>query len=80
MLDDIGARHGKTGTQAGLRWTLQKGVAINAMSTRAENLQLNFDIGDFRLDGNEMARIDQLMDEGYRIVDSSLVPTAPQWD
>ena len=80
VLDDIGARHGKTGTQAGLRWTLQKGVAINAMSTRAENLQLNFDIGDFRLDDDEMARIDQLMDEGYRIVDSSLVPTAPQWD
>ena len=60
-VDDIGARHGKTGAQAGLRWTLQKGVAINAMSTRAENLQPNFDIGDFRLDDDEMARIDQLM-------------------
>ena len=44
LLDDIGRSHGKSGTQVGLRWTLQKGVAINAMSTRAENLRLNFDL------------------------------------
>ena len=50
------------------------------MSTRAENLHLNFDVSDFHLDNDEVARIDQLMDEGYRIVDSSVVPTAPQWD
>lgn len=80
LLDDIGRSHGKSGTQVGLRWTLQKGVAINAMSTRAENLRLNFDLLDFQLDEDEMLRIDALMAEGYRIVNSDLVPTAPSWD
>jgi 2,5-diketo-D-gluconate reductase B len=80
LLDDIGAAHGKTGTQAGLRWTLQKGVAINAMSTKADNLQRNFDLLDFQLNDDEMARIDTLMADGYRIVNSSLMPTAPAWD
>jgi len=80
LLDEIGSSHGKTGTQTGLRWTLQKGVAINAMSTKAENLRLNFDIQDFQLNEDEMARIDTLMADGYRIVDSALVPTAPAWD
>jgi hypothetical protein len=27
-----------------------------------------------------MARIDTLMADGYRIVNSSLMPTAPAWD
>jgi 2,5-diketo-D-gluconate reductase A len=80
LLGDIGAAHGKTGTQAGLRWTLQKGVAINAMSTKADNLQRNFDLLDFQLNDDEMARIDTLMADGYRIVNSSLMPTAPAWD
>ena len=80
LLDDIGQAHGKTGTQVGLRWTLQKGVAINAMSTKADNLRLNFELQDFQLSDAEMSRIDALMEEGYRIVNSDLVPTAPQWD
>ena len=80
LLDDIGAAHGKTGTQAGLRWTLQKGVAINAMSTKADNLQRNYDLLDFQLNDDEMTRIDTLMADGYRIVNSSLMPTAPAWD
>ena len=80
LLDEIGATYGKTGTQAGLRWTLQKGVAINAMSTREDNLRLNFDLGDFHLNDDEMAQIDALMEEDDRIVDSTLMPTAPQWD
>ena len=80
LLDEIGQAHGKSGTQAGLRWTLQKGVAINAMSTKADNLRMNFELQDFQLSDAEMRRIDTLMNEGYRIVNSELVPTAPQWD
>ena len=80
LLDEIGRSHGKTGTQVGLRWSLQKGVAVNAMSTKADNLRLNFDLQDFQLTDAEMTRIEGLMDEGYRIVNSDLVPTAPQWD
>ena len=68
LLGDIGAAHGKTGTRAALRWTLQRGRAINAMSTKADNLQRNFDLLDFQLNNDEMARILTLMAEGYRIL------------
>ena len=50
------------------------------MSTREGNLRLNFDLGDFHLNDDEMAQIDTLMEEDDRIVDSTLMPTAPQWD
>ena len=80
LLDEIGSLYGKSGTQVGLRWTLQRGVAINAMSTKAENLRLNFELLDFQLDDEQMRRIDTLMGEGYRIVNSDLVPFAPDWD
>ncbi|NCF48067.1 MAG: aldo/keto reductase [Bacteroidetes bacterium] len=79
-LTNIGAKYDKSASQAGLRWTLQKGVAINAMSSRPENLRLNLDILDFELTSEDIAEIDLLMETGYRIVNSEIVPTAPIWD
>ena len=43
-------------------------MAINAMSTKADNLQRNFDLLHFQLNNDEMARILTLMAEGYRIL------------
>ena len=63
-----------------LRWILQKGVSINTMSTKPENIRSNFDVMDFTLSSIDMARIDALTNTGYRIVDESLVPWAPKWD
>ena len=80
LLDDIGRSHGNLGTQVGLRWTLQKGVAINAMPTRAETPRVEFRPAGLSAWEDEMLRIDALMAEGYRIVNSDLVPTAPSWD
>jgi len=34
---------------------------------------------DFTLSGNDMVRIDALNATGYRIVDKSRVPWAPNW-
>ena len=79
-LTEIGEMHGKSGTQIGLRWTIQQGVAINAMSTQSANLAMNFDIHDFQLNAEEMGMIDELMIEDYRIVNDSLMPSAPKWD
>ncbi len=77
---ELGAAYGKTAAQIVLRWILQKGVPINTMSTKAENIAANFDVMDFTLSAQDMAKIDAMGTTNYRIVDSSLVPWAPDWD
>ena len=80
LFGEIGAGYGKTAGQVVLRWILQKGVPINTMSTKAENIRANFDVMDFTLSSIDMARIDALMATGYRIVGKNLVPYAPDFD
>lgn len=76
-LETIGSSHGKTAAQVGLRWLIQQPeVVAIPRSARAERIRENFDIFDFELDADEMARIDALRG-GRRFVD---VPWAPVWD
>ncbi len=77
---EIGAAYGKTAGQVVLRWIVQKGVSVNTMSTKPENIRANFDIMDFTLSSVDMARIERLTATGYRIVGKDLVPWAPDWD
>lgn len=77
---DIGKAYNKTAAQIVLRWILQKGVSINTMSTKRENLQANFNVMDFTLSNIDMARIDAMTLQNYRIVTKELVPYAPNWD
>lgn len=76
----IGKPYGKSAAQVVLRWILQKGVSINTMSTKPENIRANFEIMDFTLSHVDMARIEKLTQTGYRIVSEGLVPWAPKWD
>lgn len=80
LLAEIGARLGKSAGQVGLRWILQKGVSLNTMSTRPENIAANYAITDFSLSALDMAAIDSLNRRGLRIVSRDLVPWAPEWD
>jgi 2,5-diketo-D-gluconate reductase B len=77
---EIGRGYGRSAAQVVLRWILQKGVPINTMSTKAENIAANFQVMDFTLSSIDMARIDAMGATGYRIVDKALVPWAPTWD
>jgi len=77
---DIATQYHRTPAQVVLKWILQKGVSVNAMSTKAENIKTNFNILDFNLSNVDMAKIDTLGSQQYRIVDKSLVPWAPEWD
>ena len=77
---EIGDAHGKSAAQVGLRWILQKGVAINTMSTKPANIQANFDVMDFVLSNVEMARIDQISTANQRIVTKEVMSLAPDWD
>jgi Aldo/keto reductases, related to diketogulonate reductase len=70
LLTDIGLRYNKTATQVGLRWLVQKGVAIIPKSTNEERIISNSQVFDFNLTEDEMLAIDGL-DEKYR---SSSVP------
>jgi 2,5-diketo-D-gluconate reductase B len=80
VLADIAAGYGKTAGQVVIRWILQKGVSVNTMSTRPENIRANFDVMDFTLSSIDMARIDALTGTGYRVVGKGLVRWAPEWD
>ena len=80
LFAEIGARYGKSAGQVVLRWILQKGVSVNTMSTKPENIRANFDVMDFTLSSIDMDRIDALTRTNYRIVTSDLVPWAPDWD
>lgn len=77
---EIAEGYGKTAAQVVLRWILQKGVTINTMSTKVENVRANFDVMDFTLSTADMARIDSLTGAGYRIVDVNRAKWAPDWD
>ncbi len=80
IFSEIGSGYGKSAAQIVLRWILQKGVTINTMSTKPENIQANFDVMDFTLSSVDMARIDAMTGTNYRIVGKDLVPWAPDWD
>ncbi|MFN0115277.1 MAG: aldo/keto reductase, partial [Paracoccaceae bacterium] len=55
LFGEIGAGYGKTAGQVVLRWILQKGVSLNTMSTKPENIRANFEIMDFTLSSIDMA-------------------------
>jgi 2,5-diketo-D-gluconate reductase B len=81
LFAEIGAGYGKTAGQVVLRWILQKGVAVNTMSTNPENIRANYDIMDFTLSSIDMDRIDALAAATmHRIVGKEKVPYAPDFD
>ena len=57
MLSLIGAKYGKTAAQVALRWLTQRGIVAIPKSSNRERMEQNFDIFDFSLTPEEMARI-----------------------
>jgi len=81
LLVDLGNKYQKSAVQVALRWALQHGVSLNTMSTKAKNIEANFDIMDFDISQKDMSLIDKLAKQGeYRIVHEGIVPWAPKWD
>lgn len=76
VLTEIGAKYGKTPAQVALKWNAQRGVVIIPKSTHIERMAENFDIWDFTLTDEDMAKINAL-DLGHsEIIDHSLAQTA----
>ncbi|MGD8193547.1 aldo/keto reductase [Herbiconiux sp. P18] len=61
----IARAHGKSPAQVMLRWHIQEGRSVIPKSTDPGRIAQNFDVFDFELDVEEMARIDAL-DTGIR--------------
>ena len=59
----IGEAHGKSVAQVVLRWLIQRDVVAIPKSVRPERMAENFDVFDFELTDDEMARI-AAMDTG----------------
>ena len=79
LLQDIGARHGKTAAQVALRWAIQQQGVIALSKTATEGrLAENFSVFDFHLDAEEMDAISGLARPDGRIVNPAHL--APQWD
>lgn len=65
MLKSIAEDHGKTIGQVILRWNVQRGVVVIPKSVHKERIEENFNIWDFVLTDEEMAKISAL-DMGYQ--------------
>lgn len=78
VLQDIGAKYGKSPAQVTLRWLLQQGsVMAIPKSGSPKNAAANFDIFDFELSDGDMATITGLSNPNGRLIDPSF---APEWD
>ncbi|MGI6069598.1 MAG: aldo/keto reductase [Blautia sp.] len=56
----LATKYGKTPAQIGLRWSLQKGVAVIPKSSQADRIKSNGEIFDFEIEPEDIAIIDQL--------------------
>lgn len=57
LLVEIGKKYGKTSAQVILRWELQRGIVVIPKSTHIERMKQNFDVFDFELSQDDMAKI-----------------------
>lgn len=70
VLQQIGSQHGKSAAQTGLRWLLQRGIAVIPKSVQPQHIEENAALWDFELSEPEMQAISAL-NEDYRLNDLS---------
>lgn len=63
VLNDVGAKHGKSAAQVALRYLIHRGVVVIPKSTRKERMEENINVFDYTLSEQDMADIAAL-DEG----------------
>lgn len=78
VLKEIGEKYGKSVAQTALRFLIQSGVVVIPKSVHTERMKENFDVFDFELNAEEMARIEAL-DEGKSLFFSHYDPETVEW-
>jgi 2,5-diketo-D-gluconate reductase A len=64
---ELARKHGRTAAQIVLRWHLDNGLIVIPKSVTPSRIRENIDLFDFRLDEEDMARIDRLDDQNGRV-------------
>ena len=68
LFAELGAKYGKSAAQIILRWHMQDGNIVIPGSKNPDHIKANFDLFDFALTGDEMARVASLnQDKRYYI-------------
>ena len=78
VLNEIGACHGKSAAQVALRFLIQSGVVVIPKSTHKERMEENFNVFDFALTADEMAKVEAL-DGGESLFFSHHDPKTVEW-
>lgn len=78
VLKDVAAAHGKSAAQVALRFLLQSNVVLIPKSVHKERMEENFNVFDFALTDEEMARIEAL-DTGKSLFFSHYDPQTVEW-
>lgn len=65
-LSAIAKKHNKTNAQVMIRWCIENGVVTIPKSAHKDRIKENFEVFDFKLDGNDMKALARLS-SGYRI-------------
>ncbi|MDE6214327.1 MAG: aldo/keto reductase [Lachnospiraceae bacterium] len=78
VLKEIGASHGKSAAQTALRFLIQSGVVVIPKSTHKERMEENFNVFDFTLTADEMAKVEAL-DGGESLFFSHHDPKTVEW-
>jgi len=78
VLKDIAAAHGKSAAQVALRFLLQSDIVLIPKSVHKERMEENFNVFDFALTDEEMARIEAL-DTGKSLFFSHYDPQTVEW-
>jgi len=73
----IGKAHGRSASQAALRWLIQQGMIVSPRTSKPERLRENLAVFDFTLSPAEMNEIGKLKRPDGRLVSP---PHAPKWD
>lgn len=60
ILNEIGNTHGKSAAQVALRFLIQSGVVVIPKSVHKDRMQENFDVFDFTLSKDEIAKLEAL--------------------
>lgn len=78
VLKTVAAAHGKSAAQVALRFLLQSDVVLIPKSVHKERMEENFNVFDFALTDEEMARIEAL-DTGKSLFFSHYDPQTVEW-
>lgn len=60
VLKEIGVNYSKSAAQVALRFLIQSGVVVIPKSTHKERMEENFNVLDFALTADEMAKVEAL--------------------